>query len=541
MEDTIEDLYCRLCADLKPSNALSNMLFNLEKRQEITDKLARFDIVVDFNNMLPKTVCLECIESLERAYDFITTVDVAQEAFKDYDPSALGNKTLEIVSDHETMDTTENECSIELKTESIEKNVPANESNKIFIPVNKEVEVECARLNEDKEKSSNLETIKELPLPKQRRKPKISKNVDLDTWPDYNWLCAFCGKFYHNPSELRVHAMQFHGTCNPYRCFDCKARGLHMDIFVTHISRHRPVLAKSCYRCSLKLENQKELKAHRATHFNTAYSCTGCNLCFVTKEELNEHISKFYKTAVSIPLVVQENDSLQCVICEKKLGSKLVLNRHLRLHTDRKRNFICDACGGSFYSRKALINHQIVHSDARPYKCEVCRYSFKMKHELRSHALRHFGTKPFTCEECGKTFRLAKELSIHSAVHKEVRPYKCTQCTKSFRFKHLLVQHQRMHTGSKPYACGNCPLRFRNWSNFNKHTKDAHGIDNSKRKRTSEGLYALDPQTKEVIYPDKEKVAEWKKRILADVKKGGKKKKAQDSSTDVTTAKEVDT
>lgn len=523
MDTLIDVLYCRLCGDLKPVNKLTNMVINTDKCRDISSKLTRLDLNVNFNTLLPKTVCFECINSLESAYDFVKSVELVQEAFQDYDSSAFNisqTKNDEVVTNNDAMDTSSIEDEMDIKSE-----IYTEESE-----VGNVLLIEYKPRIKEKEKNSKSNSgirVKEaktaLGKP-QRRKPKISTNVDLDTWADYNWLCTFCDRYFQSPSELKVHSMQYHKTCNPYRCFDCRARGVHMDNFVTHITRHRPVLTLMCYKCSLKCETVKELRAHKATHFNSEYICGGCNSTFSNEQELDDHMKQFYKNAESKTLAATVNESLTCVICKKTSKSRLTLNRHLLLHTDRKRNFICDTCGNSFYNKKELIQHQSVHTNARPHKCEVCQYSFKVKSELKKHARIHFEPKKHACDECGKCFRSGKELVVHSVVHKDIRPYKCSFCTKSFRFKHLMVQHARLHTGLKPYACKDCHLKFRNWSNFNKHSRDVHGIVNATRKRTSEGLYALDPETKEVIYPDKEKVMEWKKKILGGMRKGRPKK-----------------
>ncbi|KAJ8707288.1 hypothetical protein PYW08_011422 [Mythimna loreyi] len=541
METVLSELYCRLCADLKPVSVLTNMVINTEICREVTNKLTRLDLHVNFNTKLPKTVCSECINSLEHAYDFVKSVELAQEAFEDYDSSVFDDMKDE-VSDDDSMDKGIND-DLSIKTE---ESIP-NESE-----VDQELLVEYVPKSKAKEKNSKsipgkraveskTTTLRKPVTSRQRHKPKISADVDLDTWQDYNWLCAVCDKYFPSPSELRVHSMQFHYMCNAYRCFDCRERALHMDNFVTHISRHRPVLTLMCYKCSQKFETLKELRAHKATHFDTEYICRGCNTTYQNEEELDDHMRIFYKNAEANAVVVTENNSLTCVICEKTSKSKLTLSRHLLLHTDRKRTHVCDSCSKSFYNRKELIQHQTVHVEERPYKCQICHYSFKIIHDLKKHAINiHFRPKRFACEICGKRFRLNKEMLVHKAVHTDIRPYECTFCDKTYRFKHLLKQHLSIHTGIKPYACAHCPMTFRNWSNFNKHSKDVHDIDNAKRKRTSEDLYALDPETKEVIYPDEEKINEWKKEILADMKKGRPRKITKGSKNKVKSLTEQD-
>ncbi|KAJ8707290.1 hypothetical protein PYW08_011424 [Mythimna loreyi] len=526
METVLSDSYCRLCADLKPVSVLTNMVINTEICREVKHKLTRLDLHVNFNTKLPKTVCSECINSLEHAYDFVKSIELAQEAFEDYDSSVFDDIKDE-VSDDDSMDKSIND-DLSIKTED---SIP-NESE-----VDQELLVEYVPKSKAKEKNSKSKpekralqtkttTLRKPVTSRQKNKPKISANVELDTWQDYNWLCAVCDKYFPSPSELRVHSMQFHYTCNAYRCFDCREPGMCMNSFVTHISRHRPVLTLMCYKCSQKFETVKELRAHKATHFDTKYICRGCNTTFPNEEELDDHMRTFYKDVEANASMVSENNSLTCVICRKSKKSRITLIQHLLIHTDRKRTHVCETCGNSFYHKIDLIQHQKIHIDERPYKCEICHYSFKMESNLKKHAINiHFRTKQITCKECGKRFRSAKDLAAHSAVHSDVKPYKCTFCEKDFRFNYLLQRHIRIHTGIKPYACAHCPLKFSNWPNFNKHSKTVHGVDNSKRKRTAKDLYALDPDTNEFIYPDQEKVNEWRKQILVDMGRGRPRKK----------------
>lgn len=516
--------YCRLCADLKESSDLINMESDIERRRELANKLARFNVAVNFDNMLPKTVCVGCLKSLDFAYDFVAAVDAAQEAFTDYisSPDIKKEKDNNAFSEDDTDNYedlyTNSEDDITVKDEPLNKET-LDKIEIIFKP-----EIENADI-----KPENVIDVSLNKTQSSLHSKKVIKAIEIieqsDSWNNYDWICAFCDRCFRSPSELRVHSMQYHSTCNAFRCFDCKARGIHIDNFIAHICRHRPSLLLTCYVCSVTCTSLKELKKHKASHLLTDYRCIGCNMTFSSQEQLDEHDINFYKNAeANILLKVPENDDLTCVFCQKTSKAKFLLNRHLLIHTDRKREHVCDVCGKSFYHKKELAQHSVVHSDARPFQCEICKFTFKVKSELKKHVTIHFGPKQFECEQCGRCFRLRKMLVTHRAVHSEIRPYVCTHCNKGFRFRHLLRQHLLLHTDIKPYTCSLCTQKFRNWSNYNKHSKEVHGVDNSKRRRTADGLFGIDPDTKEVIYPEKDKVLEWKKKILVKEKKGRPRK-----------------
>ncbi|KAJ8707294.1 hypothetical protein PYW08_011428 [Mythimna loreyi] len=84
MNNTI-GLYCRMCAELKPHNTLENLQNDEELCQQVVNKLSKFNIVIDFeSNILPKTVCLPCVNRLNEAFAFVTAVQEAQAFLNDF-------------------------------------------------------------------------------------------------------------------------------------------------------------------------------------------------------------------------------------------------------------------------------------------------------------------------------------------------------------------------------------------------------------------------------------------------------------------------
>jgi len=45
----------------------------------------------------------------------------------------------------------------------------------------------------------------------------------------------------------------------------------------------------------------------------------------------------------------------------------------------------CDKCDKTFSSKSTLKNHQVIHSDSRPYKCDECEKEFNYKQNLAQH------------------------------------------------------------------------------------------------------------------------------------------------------------
>ncbi|KAG1930224.1 P43 5S RNA-binding protein [Pimephales promelas] len=162
-------------------------------------------------------------------------------------------------------------------------------------------------------------------------------------------------------------------------------------------------------------------------------------------------------------------------------------------------------CGATFTRQWRLLEHETVHTGARPHKCAFveCGRSFTRKSHLTRHVSVHSSEKNFKCTAaaCGKSFYAADKLKRHVRyAHSEKRDYfqcKERQCTKMFRKRralklHLATHgtssfrcsksgcgmrfkshvarkaHHRRHTG---YRClyAECPISVHNWTNLRKH------------------------------------------------------------------------
>ncbi|XP_016396884.1 P43 5S RNA-binding protein-like [Sinocyclocheilus rhinocerous] len=126
-------------------------------------------------------------------------------------------------------------------------------------------------------------------------------------------------------------------------------------------------------------------------------------------------------------------------------------------------------CGATFVRQWRLLEHETVHTGARPHKCVVagCGRSFTRKSHLSRHALIHSGVKDLKCSAaaCGKSFFTADKLKRHVRyAHSEKREYfKCEEpkCAKTFRKRRALKLHLATH-GTSSFRClkSGCGMRF---------------------------------------------------------------------------------
>lgn len=495
--NNIENVFCRLCAELMPHNKLFDLQTDEAKCTEIITKLTRFNVQMNFSdNVLPKMVCYSCINSLNRAFDFVTVVEKAQSNLNDF----ILTRQIKQEKNASDDDLVVYDSSSSYETDAEIQNIKVESNKKGKL---------TSKTSTQKKKTSSC------------RKETCSKVSHLSqlklTWKSYNWLCTYCETQFPSVDELRTHSMQYHNACNPYRCTDCKIRKLRLDTFILHVRKHKRFLRFSCYKCSMVFGSVIAANKHKETHKTSDIVCFGCNMCFESQEELGNHTTTYFRGTNARkprPPVQLQGNSLTCPICEKVCKTKTSLSTHLLIHTDRKKDHTCEVCGKCFFQKGSLAGHMLQHTDVKPFQCEICKSSFKTSRRLRQHIAIHDGGKPFSCDQCGKLFRLKRQLNNHAIIHTDAHPHVCTYCNKSFRFKTILNQHIRQHTGVKPYSCALCQRDFTNWSNYNKHMKRRHATDMAKKKRTPDGTYPIDPLTGEVIMPAEDKITEWKKKMM---------------------------
>ncbi|XP_059062651.1 zinc finger protein 723-like [Achroia grisella] len=517
--------YCRLCAEMKPNNKMTNLQLDEQKRVEIVGKLTRLNANMDLSDdLLPKTACFVCIHALDKAYEFVSSVEQAQ--------IILNGIVLNQIKKEDSLSDSES------YPYEFQDDVKYDENN-----VKLEADKGNSELNAGSSKNSRLGTVCLVNKTKKKR-PRESIKNSLDaiplaqlklTWRDYSWTCAYCETQFQSVDELKIHSIQYHNCCNAFKCTDCNIRKLKLDSFVIHVKRHRKFLKLSCYNCYMRFSTPHEVNVHKSCHITSEYSCNGCNSMFESLDEMNQHTTSYYrdKRIREIPMMNDLSDNLTCVLCKKSFKHKGSLNTHLLIHTERKRDHTCEKCGKCFLNKQNLTGHMLLHNDNRPFKCEICKATFKTSGQLRNHVGVHDAQKPYACDQCGRCFRLQKQLSSHRIIHTDLLPYTCTYCNKGFRFKTILNQHVRLHTGVKPYSCEVCQRDFTNWPNYNKHMKRRHGTDMSKKKHTPDGVYPINPSTGEVIiYPETNSTLEWKKKMMMQRRPGRPKLNLKSEATD---------
>ncbi|XP_068622346.1 oocyte zinc finger protein XlCOF6-like [Battus philenor] len=552
--------YCRLCAEPKASDKVLNLIKSNEKYEEVLHKLSFLNAIYvnisSDNNILPKTVCFVCYDSLNKSYEFLekvkrsqevllslltndcTKTDLSDEDRMGYDDYVSPDSVAEqspLIKEEDSLDDTKLTINLENICDGVLK-VKEEPKEEIF---NKTADGDTESTVSGIDKTLKVQdilgaTICDVPYSSDvtiyaREIPDRSKRI-VPQWKNYPWICAHCNIEFLDLPTLRSHSKITHGKCNAFVCIDCKGYAKSdFESFIKHVRRHRRRLRKRCHYCDAHV-TEDSLSTHVAQHLiKLQVPCGLCGEILKNEEALQKHLGDYNSTKPKrkprrkrgTPITVAD---LTCELCKKVYKNPNSLRDHMKIHTnDRKRNYTCDRCGKMFYNKGTLTSHIMSHDQIRPHICRICNKSFLFPNMLRRHVEMHSGVKPFSCEQCGRCFRLQYQLNAHKIIHTDAMPYVCVYCNKAFRFKQILKNHERQHTGAKPYACQNCGMEFTNWSNYNKHMKRRHGTDTSKKKITPDGVFPINPETGQIVQLRDAGTEEWKTKIMIPGKRGKKK------------------
>uniref|UniRef100_A0A8D8X520 Zinc finger protein 26 n=1 Tax=Cacopsylla melanoneura TaxID=428564 RepID=A0A8D8X520_9HEMI len=353
---------------------------------------------------------------------------------------------------------------------------------------------------------------------------------------DDNDECQWCGFKSDNLTSLYIH---FHECKNQTKIFQCalcgkqlkKKSALKLHMITNHLDEQSTI----CNLCKETFDTHNQLKQHfekcklNWRKGNRKIKCSYCNTTSRSREKYLRHLQQckpeggfqcdYCKKKFPYKKILQnhietfhlEDRPYACDMCGHTFKSKLYLGSHIKQvhlkHYKRKpKVFSCSACSKCFGSRRALLDHQYVHTGVKSYPCILCEKIFtykggltrhiKNRHEVKEKKppvhcemcgkpyadqnslgkhmkINHLGMKP-KCTICNKTFYEKTGLEIHMNTHSGVKPWCCEICGRNFSTKNYLKVHTRIHTGELPYSCQVCQKSFKQKSSLTNHIRVNH-------------------------------------------------------------------
>ncbi|XP_023239227.1 zinc finger protein 431-like [Centruroides sculpturatus] len=238
-----------------------------------------------------------------------------------------------------------------------------------------------------------------------------------------------------------------------------------------------------CDLCKQTFVNKRILQAHLYFHIGKKpFSCTTCNQKFSwqfllrrhKKEHNTEKQSEIDHRKLRLPSSsnerkVSKRKYFRCDISDKLLNTKGQLEKHNRTH--QPVSHCCKICKKEFQSKSILKQHELTHSEERPFKCDICDKGFKKKGYLKMHRETHSDEcKQHSCHVCNKSFKTKHSLTLHKILHNKELKHSCQICNKYFKTKRYLRRHENTHKDkSDKNFCNIRKTSFKCKSSFDRH------------------------------------------------------------------------
>ncbi|XP_030032086.2 zinc finger protein 2 homolog [Manduca sexta] len=225
---------------------------------------------------------------------------------------------------------------------------------------------------------------------------KVGHNVNL-------FVCKVCKAFtedeleYHN--HLKTHT-------NIHQCAHCNTVFKKRDTIIAHLKWHEKMKnigqsesAHICEICGVILENEQSLTEHWENRHYKKYTCYYCGRMYKGEISFEMHIKKHEQ---HMEKKVTQQDTPKLSEPEKKSPKQ-----------DSKPRCTCTLCGHSFVDQRALMWHQRLHNNERPYSCDECGRAFVSMTRRNQHQVCAHTAPTRRCPLCPALFHLRSMVNTH--------------------------------------------------------------------------------------------------------------------------------
>uniref|UniRef100_A0AAG5DYP6 Protein krueppel n=1 Tax=Anopheles atroparvus TaxID=41427 RepID=A0AAG5DYP6_ANOAO len=232
----------------------------------------------------------------------------------------------------------------------------------------------------------------------------VLKRHQLVHLSDSPFKCPHCARGFNNDWNFKAHLRRHKQQGRVYRCQRCDVEFANFLDWRHHMKEHFPedqrywtlqdVLPESLHDgteypkgcpepgCTYMATTLRLMWVHYRGHFK-AFQCEHCPQKFATPRYLRQHIELVHRGlrphectkcgkrfGYRHKLVEHLNmhdgvRNLKCKYCEKRFTHSSVLSAHERKHTDERRNYVCDLCGGEFLTSSSFAKHRGEHDQGK--------------------------------------------------------------------------------------------------------------------------------------------------------------------------------
>ena len=226
------------------------------------------------------------------------------------------------------------------------------------------------------------------------RSKQVLKNHVRTHTGDRPFKCDFCPKSFLSHNTMDVHRKHMHPEewdANKDHIFEQNKEAMKMKMRAARAERTASMPRKDTFK-----EETEKIDGRASSN-----PCPQCGMDFPFQGKLYQHLAEVHEDAGAI--------KFQCKTCEKWLGSKTLLENHIRTHTG-ERPYKCDFCFKLFTSHKYMGTHR---AQAHPEEWEANKIRIMARNRTLTKAKRYKQTKEETCgEDNGEAAILDEETGV---------------------------------------------------------------------------------------------------------------------------------
>ncbi|CAB3247168.1 unnamed protein product [Arctia plantaginis] len=226
---------------------------------------------------------------------------------------------------------------------------------------------------------------------------KLEHNIDL-------FICKICQAITEDEHEYYNH-MRTH--TNVHQCAICNTVFKKRDTIINHLKWHERMKnisqiegAHICEICGVITEDEKSLREHYDSKHHKKYTCYYCGRLYKGEGSFEMHIKK-------------HEAHLQNTMLKSTTEVTNKKDKPDPTQKENKEKCMCPTCERYFVDERALMWHQRLHNNERPYSCEVCGRGFVSRNRRNQHALCAHTAPTRRCPLCPALFHLKSMVNTH--------------------------------------------------------------------------------------------------------------------------------